>query len=137
MLVLEASTYLQGQRPEDYAYAYDEELVYLPFQECDDASCGCMRGFAGMDSHRATTTAIVADRPEMTIESLCEQLAVSLFDGGWLGQPDPADALVVDLALEIVELASHYGQEGPGVVIERDGDDVCHRLPHHEGSAER
>lgn len=65
----------------------------------------------------------------MTVEQLAKALAVSLADGGWITSPDPADPLVAELTTEIIELAANYGRYGPGVVIEREGDDLCHRLP--------
>ena len=90
-------------------------------------TCGCTRGFAGLNSHRATTTARVVERPDLTIEALSQLLATSLHDGGWLDSADPGAELVSCLASEIVELANHYGPFGPGAIIEREGDDVLHR----------
>ena len=127
MLVFEATDQLQGQRPTDYHHAWTGELVYLTFQECQNPKCGCTRGFAGLDSHRATTTALVVERSDLTIEALSQLLATSLHDGGWLDSADPGTELVSWLASEIVELANHYGAFGPGAVIEREGDDVLHR----------
>ncbi len=129
MLVLEATDQYQGRRPSDYHHATTGELVYLPFQECCDPACGCTRGFAGFDSHRATSTAVVADRPDLTIEELCRLLAVSLYDGKWLTDPDPTDEVVTMLATEIVELANSFGRHGPGAVIEREGEDLLQRMP--------
>ena len=94
MLVFEATDQLQGQRSTDYHHAWTGELVYLAIQECKDPECGCTRGFAGFDSHRATTTARVADRPDLSIETLSRLLATSLCDGGWLDAPDPGAELV-------------------------------------------
>jgi len=128
MLVFEATNQLQGQRPTDYHHATTGELVYLPFQECQSQMCGCTRGFAGLTSRRATTTAIVVERPELTIEALSLLVANSLHDGGWLDSADPGAELVSWLATEIVELANQYGQFGAGAVIEREGDDVLHRI---------
>lgn len=127
MLVFEATDQLQGQRPTDYHHAWTGELVYLTFQECKSPTCGCTRSFAGLDSHRATTTARVVERPDLTIETLSQLLATSLHDGGWLDSADPGAELVSWLATEIVELANRYGWGGPGAVIERERDDVAHR----------
>jgi len=129
MLVFEATDRLQGVRDDDYHHAWTGELVYLPVVDCASQACGCMRGFAGFDSHRATTTAIVVERPSMTVEQLAKALAVSLDSGGWIDTPDPADPLVSLLTTEIVELAASYGRYGPGVIIERNGEELCHRLP--------
>ena len=128
MLILEATTDLQGQRPTDYNWCEQGELVYLAFQECSRPSCGCTRGFAGLDSHRATTTARVAERPDLTIEGLAQLIARSLCDGGWIDRPDPGDELVSWLATEVVETANSYVRFGIGTVIEREGDQLQRRL---------
>jgi hypothetical protein len=63
VLVLVATRRTQGQEPDDYCFAFDGELVRVPDMECSDADrCGCARGFAGMSSRRATTTATVVER---------------------------------------------------------------------------
>jgi|GEM_PF-477750 len=129
MLVFEATTELQGVRDDDYHWANSGELVHLPVADCASPTCGCTRGFAGFTSHRATTTARVIERPDLTIEELCQQLADSLSAGGWIASANASDPLVVELATEIVELAASFGRYGPGAVIEREGDDLTHRLP--------
>jgi len=129
MLVFEATDELQGVRGDDYHWATTGELVHLPALDCSSPSCGCTRGFAGFLSHRATTTAKVVERPDLTIEVLSSQLAESLYKGEWIAACDPADDLVAELAIEIVELATRFGRFGPGAVIGREGDTLTHRLP--------
>lgn len=129
MLVFEATTELQGVRDDDYHWADSGELVHLPVADCSSATCGCTRGFAGFTSHRATTTARVVERPDLTVQELRQRLAESLHAGGWIPTLDASDDLVVELATEIVELAANFGRYGPGAVIEREGDDLTHRLP--------
>ena len=90
MLVLEATSKRQGEREGDYHWCTDGELAYQQGLECGSPSCGCERGWAGFDSHRATTTVQVVDRPDLTVIELSSKLARSLCDGGWLEQPDPA-----------------------------------------------
>ena len=126
MLVFEATEEFQGVRPNDYHWATTGELVHLPIVQCDDAeSCGCGRGFCGFDSHRATTTARVVDRPGYDVAQLSKELAVSLCDGGWISRPDSGDELVSELAAQIVELANRCAPDGePGCVIELDGEKV-------------
>jgi hypothetical protein len=65
--VLVATTEGQGRRHDDYAWAVDGELVYIPNRQCECPGCGCERGFAGMASNRSTTTALVVDRPDLTV----------------------------------------------------------------------
>lgn len=125
MLVLQATDRTQGHRSTDYHWCLEGELVYLPFQECSDRSCGCSRGFAGLESRKATTTACVAERRDLTRDALAECVARSLFDGGWITSLDPDDELVYELVREITELARGYAEKfGAGVVIEREGDFV-------------
>lgn len=66
MKVLVATSRTQGARDNDYHWCVDGELVRMgEVCECDqgdpDGGCGCGRGFAGLNSHRATTTALVAE----------------------------------------------------------------------------
>ena len=137
MLIFEATDQMQGQRDSDYHHARNTELVYLPPIDCSDSACGCKLGFAGFDSHRATTTAMVVERPDMDIQELCRQLAASLHDGGWIDSTSPDHELVAMLADEIVQLATRYGEYGVGTVIERDGNDLMLRLtPEQRAEAE-
>ena len=129
MLVFEATTELQGTRDDDYHWANSGELVHLPVADCSSPTCGCTRGFAGFTSHRSTTTARIVERADLTIQDLCHQLAESLHVGGWIPTLDASNDLVVELATEIVELAANFGRYGPGAVIEREGDNLTHRLP--------
>ena len=60
MLVLIATNELQGTAPDDYAWTVEGELVTPVATECASADrCGCARGFPGLESARATTTAMV------------------------------------------------------------------------------
>ena len=87
MKVLVATSRTQGARSDDYNWCIDGELVWI--QEpcaCDRAgchTCGCGRGFAGLTSHRATTTAEVKDIDGFTREDYVLALRTSLSDGGW------------------------------------------------------
>src|SRR4051812_50228392 len=66
MKLLTATRAGQGDRTGDFCFAVEGELVLLGLvcatDEADpDGGCGCGRAFAGMSSHRATTTALVRD----------------------------------------------------------------------------
>lgn len=119
MLVLEATSNKQGERPGDYHWCVDGELAYRQGTDCSRLDCGCERGWAGFDSHSATTTVEVVDRPDLSIGDLGALLARSLCAGGWIATPDPKDELVMAYVDEIAEMASHFGE---GSVLERDGE---------------
>ena len=66
MKLLTATHARQGERPGDFCYAIEGELVLLGFvcatdEKDPDGGCGCGRAFSGMSSMRATTTALVRD----------------------------------------------------------------------------
>jgi hypothetical protein len=68
MNILTATTKGQGTRETDYTFAVEGELVWVGSvcatdQRDPDGGCGCGRGFMGLSSHRATTTAEVRDLP--------------------------------------------------------------------------
>ena len=130
MLVLEATSRRQGERDGDYHWCIDGELAYQQGISCSRPDCGCERGWAGFDSHRATTTVQVVDRPDLTVAELAAQLARSLFDQGWIATPDPADRMVVEFVDEIIMFANHFGESS---VLERDGEWIRKR----DGNTER
>lgn len=99
MLVLIATNETQGDQPGDFAHAVDGELVTPVGAECcSPATCGCGRGFPGLASARATTIAMVVDRPELTEQDLRDAVWESLDRGGWADHldDDEFDALVDD-----------------------------------------
>jgi hypothetical protein len=56
-----------------------------------DGGCGCGRAFAGLNSHRATTTAEVRDLP-LSRQDVVEALRSSLEQQGYETQRAPAEA---------------------------------------------
>jgi hypothetical protein len=87
MRILVATALTQGMRSNDYNYCIPGEPVWIQ-EPCDrdrqnpDGGCGCGRGFAGAASHRATTTAQIADL-DITRGELVLAMRTSLADGGW------------------------------------------------------
>jgi hypothetical protein len=65
MHVLTATAQTQGIEPDDFSFTLPGELVRLPYGHCGDEACGCRRAFVGLGSRRATTSALVVDRPEL------------------------------------------------------------------------
>lgn len=125
MKVLVATLLTQGQRANDHSYTVEGELVFiLPACRKDaddpDGPCGCGRSFAGVVSARATTTARIADLPDVTGEDYIEALAVGLQDQGY-----PAD-WAPEMVSAYAELASGLPV---GAVLERRLDYVqCRAL---------
>jgi hypothetical protein len=85
MLVLIATNELQGTSPDDYSFTVEGELVTPLAAECASGdSCGCARGFPGLASGFATTTAMVAERPGVTEEDLRDAVFDWLDRTGWI-----------------------------------------------------
>jgi hypothetical protein len=128
MRVLVATTDEQGTQEGDYSWTLEGELVLTgPLLECCDPSrCGCGRGFPGLGSARATTTALVVERPDLRPADLRQAIRDSLERQGWLEalEPDAADALVGMEAALIRRTATAFRV---GAVLSRDGDRVWQR----------
>ena len=152
--VLVATTEAQGYRTDDYACAVDGELVYVPVNGChgdsgadvrhwcagheleDDTApsadagaageCQCSRGFTGMASSRATTTALVVERLDLTVQDLWTALSDSLERQGRLSENWTASDGEVFRALfqRMLATASHFPI---GSIIERRGDRIRRR----------
>jgi hypothetical protein len=121
--VLVATSLTQGQRENDYHHATDGELVWIQ-DPCatdrlrEEPSCGCGRGFAGLQSHRATTTALVTEIDGLDFDGYIEALRKGLISGGWPG----------DWAGEEACMLQGFASQWPlGAVIERDLDEFDQR----------
>jgi len=85
MLVLIATNDLQGTVESDYAWTVEGELVTPLATECASGErCGCNRGFPGLASGFATTTAMVVNRPGVTEADLRDAVYDWLDRGGWI-----------------------------------------------------
>jgi len=85
MLVLIATNELQGTSPDDYSFTVEGELVTPLAAECTSGEqCGCDRGFPGLASGFATTTALVAERPGVTEDDLRDAVFDWLDRTGWI-----------------------------------------------------
>jgi hypothetical protein len=127
MKVLIATNRLQGTVPGDYGWACEGELVTPLAPECaSPGTCGCGRGFPGLASSRATTTAMVADLDHLDHAQLRQAVHDSLERGGWLRYLDRGDAAeLIDehvAAIEMVCADFHVG-----AIIGRDGTLVWDR----------
>jgi hypothetical protein len=121
MKVLVATMQTQGQGAGDYTWTVEGELVLAePVLACDNPRCGCDRGFPGLASARATTTALVVDRPDMTRHALATAVEASLERQGWLRHLSTIEhADLVDEHVELIEFVTQGLP--PGTVVERQG----------------
>jgi hypothetical protein len=124
MKLLVATTRTQGRRANDFSHCVEGELVtpYTPtcaLDEADpDGGCGCGRAFAGLNSHKATTTAQIRN-VDLTEADVLEAVRSSLEYSGW----DPADA--PEIARELVTVAENFPV---GAVLERRLDVIRQRI---------
>ena len=126
MKVLVATRDGQGDVAGDYCFTVEGELVTPPILECRSPdTCGCGRGFAGLASARATTTAKVVDL-ELTRDDVRLALAESLHRGGWLRHLDRASAeAMIDDQLDTIECAVSSFE--CATVLGRRGDQLWNR----------
>lgn len=86
MRILKATTKTQGQKPTDFFWTEDGEILKRGFVCCDSVGCGCDRSLVGVVTHKATTTFLVDDAP-VTEEELRAILADSYVSAGF-GEAD-------------------------------------------------
>jgi len=85
MRVLIATNEHQGLAPDDYSWTVEGELVSGVATECGSGDrCGCSRGFVGLASSKATTTAMIVERPGIERADLRDAVHESLRRGGWI-----------------------------------------------------
>ncbi len=121
MKVLIATNCSQGAVPGDYSFACEGELVSPVVVECcSPDTCGCGRGFPGLASSRATTTAMVAELSHLEQAQLREAVRESLDRDGWLRYLDysECDDLVDDHIDAIETVCNGFSV---GTVLGRDG----------------
>ncbi|WP_442880714.1 DUF7715 family protein [Aeromicrobium sp.] len=138
MKVLTATTLTNGERDNDFDWCTPGELVMFgAICDCDqldpDNGCGCGRAFAGVHSHRATTTALIEDR---AISEADLELAIrtSLEDGGWIGPWTSSEDAhsMIDEAIEMIRRTAECFPLGTvvgtrlGKVFERGRADAPH-----------
>jgi hypothetical protein len=122
MKVLVATSDSQGHRDSDFCFCIEGELVTVGLvcaadEQDPDGGCGCGRSFAGLNSHKATTTAKVHE-VELSEEDYVEALRSSLEQQGW-----PTED-VEELAAWLTELVDSWPV---GAIVERRLDDISLR----------
>lgn len=143
MRVLVATNQLQGTIEGDYAHTVEGELVLVEVAECANPQrCGCGRGWPGMASRKATTTAMVVDLEHLSERDLRQAISDWLETSGWtelfqsaaaLGEGstepfDDVDEMLAAMVDEHVELIDEVCAAFPvGTVLERHGTVVQER----------
>ncbi len=142
MLVLIATNELQGSVEGDYAWTVEGELVTPVATECAAGEqCGCDRGFPGLASGYATTTAMIVERPGVTEADLRDAVYDWLDRGGWIDlleqtatdrgvddDIDDVDDMVESIIDEHLEMINEICTSFPeGTVIVRRGHLVTAR----------
>ena len=105
MEVLVATSDTQGARENDFNFCIEGELVTVGLvcaadEQDPDGGCGCGQAFAGLNSHRATTTAKVKE-VDLSEDDYVEALRSSLAQG-W-----PTED-VAELAAWLAQLVSTW-----------------------------
>ncbi|MCU1360285.1 MAG: hypothetical protein JWN99_1574 [Ilumatobacteraceae bacterium] len=121
MRVLIATRRTQGAVAGDYCWALEGELVTPVTASCGSPdSCGCGRGFPGLASSRATTTAMVVERAQLNPDNLRLALRDSLDRGGWLQwSTDLEIDELLDAHVDAIAMVCHHFEAG-AVVGRRD-----------------
>jgi hypothetical protein len=121
MKVLTATAETQGARDNDFDWTIDGELVWIGIvcakdqRDPDRGGCGCGRAFAGLSSHRATTTAQVSDL-DLTRGDVIAAYA------GYLESAGYGVFAEADLADEVDEMLEAVAGWRTGEIIERRVD---------------
>ena len=118
MRLLVATKRGQGDRPDDYCFAADGEPVTPLLPDCTvPAGCGCRRGFDGLHTDRATTTALVTERNDLSPDGL-----LALLDAAVARARVVAGGAVVPAATEQFEEIERLASSFPvGTIVRRDG----------------
>jgi hypothetical protein len=115
MKVLVATSRSQGSEEGDYCWTSEGEVVRLV--DCPDDYCRCS-AFGGVESHRATTTALVIERPDLDPGSLFHLFRQDWVNQGW-AEHMPVPELEEAITAEIAELVLLLRDLAPGTVVER------------------
>jgi hypothetical protein len=122
--VLVATRETQGERDDDYCWTVDGELVRLPLADCANPACGCVRGFAGLSSHRATTTALIEEWSTLDPDRYAELIRADLLDG-FDDEGDPEVEASIEEELDFLDTLLMLFP--PGTVLQRHGPNVSIR----------
>jgi hypothetical protein len=117
MKVLIATSESQGQAADDHCWTTEGEIVRLA--DCPDDYCRCS-GFAGVESGKSTSTALVVERADLDPSTLLQVFRQDLQNQGWaeyLSEAEINESIVAELAAMVAMLRDL----APGEVVERWG----------------
>ena len=120
MKIIVATTQTQGQRPGDFNFVPEGEVVIVSDCDCLHAGCECSRSMVGVKCGKGTTTMMVLE------SGMSREEYRRLIRDANKGYEDlGVDESVFDeQADSLLELADQFPA---GVVIERDGEDFEQR----------
>ena len=129
MKLLVATTETQGKRASDFSWCVPGEVVSPNGFICDrdrdsgdpDSGCGCGRSFTGLNSHKATTTALVKDIDGYTLGDLVTAVLATREQEGWADGDEDPGRTARQLAEALAAVAAGYDT---GTVLERRLDVV-------------
>lgn len=125
MKLLTATSRTQGQRDNDFTFCVEGELVTVTPFVCEtdrrdpDGGCGCGRSFAGLNSSKATTTALVSDL-DFTRDDAVEAIRSAL-ERSKLVSPEE----IADIVEDVLELADGFPV---GTVVEHRLGEIRARI---------
>lgn len=121
MKILVATRDTQGERPDDFFFAQECEIVML--DDCDELhpGCSCKRSMVGAESGKGTTTMLVIES-DLTRAGFIERIRKANSIAGF-------DELVSESIFEAEadELLKLAAQFPAGAIVERNGDDFTVR----------
>lgn len=130
MKILTATSRTQGRRNSDFTWCVEGEVVTADGIICDrdklggaDGGCGCGRSWSGLNSHLATTTAMVRDIDGFTHEDLAEAVRSFREQAGWL----PAMITEAEAAEEAAHIAALAAEYTDGAVLEIRMGEIAER----------
>lgn len=124
MKLLTATSRTQGDRDNDFNFCVEGELVIVAPLVCEtdaedpDGGCGCGRSFGGLNSGKATTTALVSDL-NFTPDDAALAIRSALEQSSFIQLMRPED--VADVIADTLELADSFDV---GTVVEQRLGDI-------------
>ena len=115
MKVLVATEQTQGHDPADYCWTSEGELVRIA--DCPDRHCRCT-GFAGVESRRCSSTALVVERADLDPDGLRAIFEQHWRNGGW-GECLGDHEIWAASAEDVVMLMDQIDEFPPGTVVGR------------------